>query len=474
MKVRFYSFSKRKNSTIQPSSSYTEKSVVLKDNTSVHDPVLQMSGGINVSWNYAYIPTFDRYYFVKDYVSVANGITEYYLTEDVMASNKTAIGATKARIVYSTSYPEIMIPDTRIGILNSRVMNVSKSGSILDVTGCYILTIFDGINASIGMGCTYMLKQSALRSIAKWFSDQFQDLASQFFNGTAMDGVFSLIWVPFAYNSTAGTHPSEIWIGNHGMSNDGYTVPTDVRLLTGPYSTSSTVSLDCNMRYTDFRKCEPYTTGNLFLPGIGVVDVNMADFVNSTKIYVDYVKEYTTGDIFYTISNGSGLTTPYVASYTANLAAQCPLGQINTNANGAVGALSTIGGGLAAGVGAMAMGSPMGAVAAASTIMAGASALALSQNKRQVSISGNVGGRGWELLPGLDAGCIVHTEFSVDTEDPAGADYADLRGRPVCKTDLIGNYSGYIQCEGASVIMAGSELERDEINAMLNSGFYYG
>lgn len=59
------------------------------------------------------------------------------------------------------------------------------------------------------------------------------------------------------------------------------------------------------------------------------------------------------------------------------------------------------------------------------------------------------------------------------TEDPDDADYIAKFGRPVGHVGQISNYSGYIQCESASIDIQGFEGEREEINRYLNSGFYY-
>ena len=64
-------------------------------------------------------------------------------------------------------------------------------------------------------------------------------------------------------------------------------------------------------------------------------------------------------------------------------------------------------------------------------------------------------------------------EYTVVTEDITDNDYIALRGRPANGVKSIGAQSGFVQCENASVSCSGSALEIAEINAFLNSGFYY-
>ena len=67
--VTFYSnFTKKENSTKQPTGTGTDLTCVLKSPTSVTAPKIEvtLTSGDPVSYTYAYIPTFHRYYFVSD------------------------------------------------------------------------------------------------------------------------------------------------------------------------------------------------------------------------------------------------------------------------------------------------------------------------------------------------------------------------------------------------------------------------
>lgn len=63
----------------------------LRDETSVINPVVLLEA-VNLSlYNYAYIPEFHRYYFIRDIVSVRNGLWRISLDVDVLESFKTGI-----------------------------------------------------------------------------------------------------------------------------------------------------------------------------------------------------------------------------------------------------------------------------------------------------------------------------------------------------------------------------------------------
>ena len=482
MKVRFYNFSKRKNSTLQPTStSYNEIDVKWKDDTSMHDPSVICTGGPAVSWTYAYIPSWNKYYFVEDAISLDLNRTEYVLAEDVMASHKTEIGNTSTRVIYCTSPYYSTLNDTRIGVKTTRTIKKVNGGTVLNSTGCYVLTVLNEVVNAGGVGAAYICKESAIQAVGRWLAHEYASFSS-YFNGAPMDGIFGLIWVPFTFPSNAGTSVITILIGNRDSATDGYTLSSgSVQLLSEPggYTDNFVDTLQTNLRYpaTDFRAVEPYTTGTLFLPGIGVVEVSQGDFLSGT-IYVDVTRDYMTGDIFYKIYALQGALTEgekILATYTCNVGAQCPIGQITGNINGSYGGLATMAGGLVSGIAGLATGNLGVALGGAGAVAAGAATLTLSGNRRQASVSGSVGGRGWSRIA-VDGnyGKIQHVEVAMDTEDPEDSSgYIAIKGRPLDEVVTISSCNGYIECDNAQVNITGSARERDEINAMMNSGFYY-
>lgn len=71
---------------------------VLKDDTSVENPVLLVSSGNIAGYNYMYIPDFGRYYFLKPPVSVQNGLWEVEGHVDVLMSFKNGIRGCNATL----------------------------------------------------------------------------------------------------------------------------------------------------------------------------------------------------------------------------------------------------------------------------------------------------------------------------------------------------------------------------------------
>ena len=110
MKLKYYSFSKRKNSTAQPTGG-TEIDVVLKEPCSILNPTFKTFTDVKLA-TYVYIADWGRYYFVDD---ITYDGPEYVMTcsVDALASHKTAIGSTYADVEYTSSSSNILIYDPR-------------------------------------------------------------------------------------------------------------------------------------------------------------------------------------------------------------------------------------------------------------------------------------------------------------------------------------------------------------------------
>lgn len=467
MNVIFYTFNKRRNSTKQPLSG-TTVTCVLKSPTSVHDPVLELAGAPNVAYDYAYIADFGRYYFVKDIVSEANGLSSYYLTEDVLATHKTEIGNTRAFILYASTGYDTMKIDPRIMVKNTK----TKSGiGALDNPvfngGAYYLTVFNGDSGSgSGISQTYQLNDSAMDTVRKWFAnDTVYSALENFFHGSPMDGVFSVKWMPYKYVPTGST-VSRVYIGDRDNVTDGFTFPSDAQvcLITGFPQIVKTYNLTRNAVYSDFRTYEPYTTAVLFLPGLGNVDLNLGDWKGS-NININVTIEVITGNVTYLLATNDGAV---IQTASCNVAANCPIAKEVTNGAGLVSSIGTAIGGIAGLTAGAAIGGAGVAAAGGLAVVTGIANTVLNANKHAPSVTGNYGGRGSLIWP-----YIVETETAVDTEDPDDANYIAEKGRPVGVVGGISSYSGYVQTIDAHIDCDGSAEEREEIENYLNSGIYY-
>lgn len=499
MIVKFWkNFSKRINSTKQPTAAATaELDCRLKEATSLHDPVLQVATknefGVATNefgYEYAYIPNVEKYYFVKDVVSVANGLVEYQLSEDVLATYKNEIGLTDAHVIYSSSDYDPSLIDLRLTMSNLRIINHSGGTEEYRVIpsggGSYLVFVAanaefyysDGVtqiqNTSYGCCVIYALTPEEMETFRIDLMNHLNVLQT-FLHGEPLKAILKCLWIPFPVSDYAGRAPklSKMVIGDIEFNN----IEPHI-LLNNLDHMVFTKSLPCHLRSplaiprNDFRLCEPYTTGDLYLPGVGVVKLNMGDWIDSDYIKVRMIYELSTGNALYALIDDYDRI---LDTYGASIATEYPVAQSIHDANAVKTGLSLIesvpsavGGGLNGYVSGGAAGAALGAISGAVSLGVGAAELALMCNRRQSTIVGNLSGKLYGVIP-----YIIHTEYSMDTEIVDSQAFLDERGRPHKGMARISDLSGFVQCEGASIVCAASGLEKEEINNHLNNGFFY-
>ena len=115
--VRFYNFTKKPNSTKRPITGSWMYPCVLKDSTSIIEPMIVLdthtAEGENINplrWNYCYIPDFNRYYFITNIIANHN-LWNIYLRVDVLASFSREIEAEEAYVVRASKIRDQFLSD---------------------------------------------------------------------------------------------------------------------------------------------------------------------------------------------------------------------------------------------------------------------------------------------------------------------------------------------------------------------------
>ena len=72
----------------------------LRESSSIIDPVILIEGNASTLslYNYAYIPEFERYYFINNIESVRTGLVRVYMHVDALSSFKSGIRSNNALI----------------------------------------------------------------------------------------------------------------------------------------------------------------------------------------------------------------------------------------------------------------------------------------------------------------------------------------------------------------------------------------
>lgn len=468
MQINLYRYSKKNKSTRLVSATPTTVDAQIKDNCTVENPLLLFDFE-PTSYNYCYIPVWDRYYFIASWKYVV-GVWEISLTEDYLAAFRSEILASSAIIAYAHG-TDANIVDKRIPVNSKVTASDINSASLSGINwltgglGSPILSI-TGKGSSGVYYITYTDTLELLDGVDSWFNDNVPDFFNAvkqlFYGGSAANCIkdsLTLCWIPTAFIRT-----ENIYLGNYPARKANNT-PIQGKLVV-PIETHS-----CNIaipwRYSDWRRSEPYTQIRLYLPLIGNVAISAESAKNDSSLDITYAFNNTSGDINVIVKgHNSGVI---LNTSTANGAAALHIGSSNTN----VGKITaSVGGGLAAIGGAAATILSGGAAAPAVLGIAGGLAAAASGTISGLGGytdgSGGLGGSSAIAL-GTEIKCQVLTRELTDQQ----LNLSLKMGKPLFKNTQIGNFAGYVQTEGFQFESAkASSSEKDAINQLLDSGIY--
>ena len=220
--VYLLNYSKNHRSTSQPtiSSSSTPTQCKLKSPSSILKPVLEL--GINpdsqAAWasaNYAYIPDFNRYYYITN-TTLNGNIVLLSLVVDHLASWKTAITGSSQYVLRSASnyngtirdsrYPIRAVNPDRSGTYGTQIPNPLQPGGT-NTLGCFVVGIIQK-GSPFGTVSYYAMSQLVfLDFMLKLFNlptfwQDGADLADGLKKAITdpMQYVVSAIWYPYSVN----------------------------------------------------------------------------------------------------------------------------------------------------------------------------------------------------------------------------------------------------------------------------------
>ena len=471
--VSFGNFSKRRNSTKQPSGLSDQRDCKLKETTSVDHPTFIVTGN-NFHYNYA---SWDgRYYFIKDIRSVHNGLSEIDCDIDVLATYKSAILGTTAYVLYD-SVSNTELPDNRLPMKTTKSVSASSAACPLvpDAGGTYILSI-TGSHGSTGV---YKCTQSQIAALIDDLNDIYDNLFDYEAHHPAptpptgshdvSDWVeYWTSWAQWLWGSVkypitqlfgSGNIPENIRecrylpfnIGTTGSSNKVYLGTFETQQSLGKLATDTVVrstSVSIPWQTSDFRRRSPYTEVYLYIPYIGMVRLSSENLVDQTSISIAYAISVRDGSVICTVSSGSEI----LGQYPGNVGCSIPIGFSNTNLTRAGQAVIE------------------GAVSAAHKNLGGIGMAALDFGDALTPNFTSIGG-----LDGI-AGIASPQNIVCYTvlHDTIVAPNTDLQviGSPTMHSKSLSGLTGFVQCLDAHVEADAMGEELTEIDSYLNSGLF--
>ena len=468
----FYTFSKKENSTAQPSSG-TSLYVEIKDASSIFFPLIMLNRGAAAapSFNYCYIPDFGRYYYITDW-TWDRGLWIATLKCDVLATYKTNIGsaslyALRSSYSYDGSIPDHFYP-TKAGCTFSKSddWNISISG----FSGCFVIGVVSK-DGDFGSLKYYVVNSTNLTALTTALCSDIVTTINNFDPTDAslelqkalidpLSYIKSCVYIPLTPSEVVNAVPSgSISVTDQQIMVSSWPITTAVgRVLSkpNPYaSLSGSITIPKHPQSATrgkFVNNSPYTSMWLVAPGFGIIDLDTTCLTDESTLSLGLKIDLPTGLGILTISNSVG----EIHRLTSNVGVPVQLSQILSNYVGA--AVNTVG--------------------AVGSIIGGA-------------MSGNIGGAISGAASGI--GSAIESLYPKVQSVGSGGSYADIpraihliaqffsivdddithHGRPLCQNITPSNYPGYLLIQDGDIAISGTQEEAQEIKKYLESGFYY-
>ena len=462
-----FSFSKRHNSTKQPTSG-TAVTVNLKGGCDLIAPIFLLENSGTPTFNYMQFE--GRYYFVTGIKSVRQNLWEISCDVDALATWKSAIQAAAPYVLYYT-HANSEITDHRLSCKTTQTTQTASgsfgnfgtdSGYVLTVVGkdsiaAYGVTesnlqglidqdFFDALDDNIDDITPVDDTTDVMTTIAdsiRWLGDLFKtEIGSFTYSDNATANIRSCHILPISYAAIGGT-VEHIYLGRMDSGHTG------LRITTRTYTDTATVAIP--WQASDWRRNAPYHEIFLYIPCIGLTSISPSDVIGETSLTITLSMDKFSGAAIVEVATA----TKTIAYYTTNFATPYPIGISQITPLQA----------------ATAIGSAAAAIAtSANPALSGAMAgLGLANNiKPNVTCVGvNAGG----AILGIDANDVTCITVFHDTTVAPSSVSAE-KGTPYNGVLPLTSVTGYVQTAGASVAGNMTDTERETINNLMDGGIY--
>lgn len=463
--VNFYNFSKRENSTYRPAGSGAAFSCVLKEASTIANPAIIVDLGTRdyPSWNYAYIPEFERYYYVTDWTWIQNRLWLATLSTDVLATFRDQIGNSDLYVLRSSAAADGSIIDNYYPVkaeARVSVQHLNLPWTSFD-NGCVVIGAVSQ-EAQLGSIAYYALELDSFSElitallqddllIAHDFSPENAAIPLQKAMIDPVQFIRSAVYLPIPYDTLRGTTASiNIWdwdIGVNGkkLSMRSPDLFTELEFNLAKHPLTSTRG--------NYLNTAPYTKAMFqFLP-FNSIDIDTTITAANPNIRIRY---------FINPFDGLGTLQLFcnddlLGTQSAQVGVPIQMSQVNKDyLSAAIGGVSGVGGMVASAL--------TGDVAG---IFTSAGAAIGNGVKAMIPHVSSVGTNG--SFSHLHYTPSLYQEFYMPVDEDN-----EHAGRPLCQIRRISTLPGYLLIKDGEVDLNGFAGEAEAVRAYLESGFFYG
>ncbi len=488
--VTFYTFSKKGNSTARPAAAGTTYACMGKAPLSIIAPRLQLklADGAEdnpAAWNYAYIPSFSRYYRVKEWTN-SGPLWEAALVVDALASWKTQIGAQSCYVYRSSSnyngriadayyptiarYRRLKIDLAKMWTIDGASASASQGGGlyVLGIIGNGITSYFGFTQAHLESFLSAIFSNTYYNSVlgafgateypeAKVALNPLQYIASIRFYPCGF-GVPTMAWALHYthFVSSVPVGPVPVTCTAHAFTASGnYVDQTSYNTTYVDYAVDTTDFLHPQQQERgDFLQLAPFTKHEAFVPPWGLIDLNGADLIDANYLRMRITVDIRSGEGVLTLSALHGPKEIILARASSQVGIDCPLSAVVQAGEGNI----TRGLNLVEDILGVFTKGPSSLFGGGSTI----SNAVAGEIPHLFSAGTQASGANMAGDPYL----LVTHRYAAD-------DDLACRGRPLCSVRQLSAIPGYIMGDPDEISIPCTNDELAEIRAAVSKGFFY-
>ena len=484
--VTLLTFNKRENSTKIPTAAQIAAGAALSctliDNTSLMNPTFKLDvSGNPVGYNYCYVPSFERYFFINDWSSY-HGFWYASCTCDVLGSWKTEIGAGSHYVLRAASESDGYIVDE---LYPAKCQQHSSKYIATNPLGwggghSYVMGIVGYASSDanqVGSVTYYHMDEDALQAFIYFLMHdvtQWSDIATAEYDGAVQEAllnplqyIVSCMALPVSPPSSRtassiyfGYYEYQIGTGKVAEIGPGDFKSETVRITKPSHPQAATRGAYMNGA--------PYTNLIAHVSPFGDIELDPSLAINANQITFQFYYSLLDGIgrlAIYPANDGTDHTGQVMYVGCTQIGAQINLSQVLKNPLDIAENANNAGLGFVSGALSLLSGNFGGFTQAVGALYTG---MGNAVRLKYPNMSGK--GSTGSFLSFFDSAYALYLKY---TYYDAVDDNNSENGRPLCKVKTLNTLSGYVLCQNADCIIPGTHDEADKINSYLNSGFFW-
>lgn len=464
MQATFYQFAKRTNSTKRPSGGQGF-GIDLKAPCNIINPEIKIATQSDpTGYNYCYLPTFSRYYWVKNW-TYADGLWVASLTVDTLASYRDQIGSATEYVVRSSAQYDGTISDSLYPAKATvqSVTNAFQGGFAETISeGFFVIGFIAKTPNSIGAVTYVVMSPGNAKKLSSKLLTDVSYLSID--NAEISDSLTKILFNPYQYIVSCNYFPfsiaeitahlplvSSVDVGWWSVDIPCWILGADNNKLTKSVSVSIPKHPQAASR-GGYCNASPYTDYTIFLQPFGVIPLDASKLWGAATLSIQYVVDLFTGDSILRIFTN---TKQLVHETTVKLGVPIQLSNITFDVPSGGGLLQT---GIAA-----AFGGLQAALTGGSFSDVGNGILNAAQaTNADVASKGATGSTiAFDSVPYM----VARFKILVD-------DNNEDHGRPLCKRVQLSTIPGFIMVDDPDIALNATAAEIDSVKSYMKNGFF--